>query len=171
MPNGNLGNNQHQYPFFAGIYYGALWRIPNLIVGAFRTAGNLGLQGPDVQQQIQNHNWFTCRAMEYGYRYALGAPVDMDTINRVWQALPAHVQEAPVNWAQQQIGQAIGGAIPNYFIAQGLMKYLPKKVVTPAMIIISCQGMLGFLWRDAWGDGPPPPPPPAGGGADAPLLI
>lgn len=163
MP-GKIKDKQRKYPFFFGVYYGLVWRIPQLIVGGLRTAGSLGLQGCDAQRKIQFHNALTRQSLRYGFRFAIGLPVDPNTVRRIWTALPPEAQEYPVNWAKQEIGAFLGGSITSYLVARRLRIYFPKVLLGPSLFILSCQGALGFIWRDWWHGGPPPPPPPVGGG-------
>ncbi|GMU01507.1 hypothetical protein KH5H1_56270 [Corallococcus caeni] len=153
-----------QYPFFWGIYYGLASKPPQLFVGGLRTLGQLGLQGPQQQQVIQYHNLLTARAIKAGLRYASGLNVDPTIVTTLWNALPPEAQQNTLDWGQQQVGQLIGGSAFSWVLGKGLVKYLPKKIVTPALFFLSCQGAMGLFWKDGWDKGPPPPPPGVGGG-------
>ncbi|RKH56064.1 hypothetical protein [Corallococcus aberystwythensis] len=164
MPDDKKDDKRTQYPFFWGIYYGAVSKPPQLFVGGLRTLGQLGLQGAPQQQVIQYHNLLTARAAKAGLRYAAGANVDPALISTLWNALPPEAQSNTIDWGKQQAGQLLGGSAVSWVIGKGLVRYLPKQIITPALFFLTCQGAMGLFWKDAWDKGPPPPPPGVGGG-------
>jgi hypothetical protein len=153
-----------KFPFFTGVFYGTIYRPPQLIVGALRSGGSLGLFGTNVQDQIAYHNWLTYQAARYGIRLAWGLPVDPHIVRRIWDALPEEAHDNTIEWGKFQVGQFTGGMVASRIISKQLMRYFPKKYVAPSVLFLSCYGAMGLMWRDWWDRGPPPPPPTGGSG-------
>jgi hypothetical protein len=160
------GNDKNRptpiWPFFAGVWHGAVGRPPYLVSGAVRTYTWLGLRGADAQQSVHLHNHLTLQAIRYGFRYVRHPDVNAQALISIWRQLPQDAQENTINWAAQAAGGVLGGSVVAHLISKRLAKVFPSKIVVPSIFFLSFQGFLASMWKDMWGGGPPPPPPPGG---------
>jgi len=154
-------DRQKKYPFFWGVYTGAIGRPPQLLNGSIRTASNLGLNGEAAQNEVVFQNQVTRQAVRHGFNYLFWQQPDPMSLIPIWQHLPKPAQDNIVDWGYGKTGEVVGGGIVSSAISKQLTKAIPKRVLFPIMFTFSCQGAMAALWhRD---DGPPPPPTGGGG--------
>lgn len=143
-----------KYPFFYGMYTGAIGR-PNLLLrGGLRTAEHLGLSGEAAQNRVIFQNEIT---RSIGNNFCSFIYHNPSIVMPIWNQLPIGAKDEVTHFG----GEVVGGTIVNGMIAKQLVKKLPKSVVFPSIFVMTCHGFMSSIWDRR--DGPPPPPPTGGG--------
>ncbi|MEM7155642.1 MAG: hypothetical protein AAF799_22520 [Myxococcota bacterium] len=139
------------HPFFTGVWDGAIGKPPQLYYGARRTAGNLGFQGAEAYSAITFHNSITAQAMRAGLNVAVGHHPSPTQLAELWGALPTQAQLDFKNWAWGVGGQLVGGSAISAMTSKVLVDgfKVPRQAAMPVMFVLSTQGAMAALWRDA----------------------
>jgi hypothetical protein len=89
----------------------------------------------------------------------VGLSVDQAIISTIWNVLPPEAHNNTIHWGKLQVGHFLGGSAISWVSGKGLVKYLPKKYVTPLFSSSAAKARWGFSGRMGWDKGPPPDPP------------
>ncbi|MEP3481924.1 MAG: hypothetical protein ABJZ55_21960 [Fuerstiella sp.] len=144
-----------EYPIFYGMFTGGIGRPNLLLQGGRRTGQQFGLEGLEEMERVQFENAMTRLAAGRLFRFAYHHP---ELICPLWNQLGVEEKDEVKHFG----GEVIGGTTVSAGLTTLLCKKLPKKLILPSFLVITCHGFMASLWNRK--DGPPPPPPSAGGG-------